>query len=185
MIYFNQIKDTRYLVQICLNENLSFDLQIMIFFKYYDSGKIEIPLLLDRKHIHSIMLNGKNQPLCSIGGLEFPLSTKYLNSFSDNIINLKYFGKLDHQVLIISNTFKELNKPCVIPSYTQLSLPHFNYYTSTFKYRIIATIPKSFGVIYDEKPFENVFLKGKNILCYESLNEKISKKIKFIIKQKD
>ena len=109
MIYFNQIKDTRYLIQLDLDENLSFELKITVLFKYFNLGKNKIPFVIEDKNLKSILINGNNQSTFSVNSSKFFLATKFLNNGSDNIIHLNYLGILENDSLILSNSFKNLN----------------------------------------------------------------------------
>ncbi len=182
MIYFNQIKDTRYLVQIILNDNLSFELKITILFKYFDLGKNNIPFKIENKNIDSFLVNGKNQSTAFLNGRDFLMPTKFLNNHSENIINFAYLGRLERQSLMLSNNFKNSNIKSIKNNFLKLKLPHFNYYTSNFKYRFIATIPMVCTVFYENKPFDHILHNGKRILCYESQATSLRKKLNFIIK---
>ena len=182
MIYFNQIKDTRYLVQIILNDNLSFELKITILFKYFDLGKNNIPFKIENKNIDSILVNGKNQSTAFLNERDFLMPTKFLNNHSENIINFAYLGRLERQSLMLSNNFKNSNIKSIKNNFLKLKLPHFNYYTSNFKYRFIATIPMVCTVFYENKPFDHILHNGKRILCYESQATSLRKKLNFIIK---
>ena len=81
MIYFNQIKDTRYLIQLNLNDNLSFELKITILFKYFKLGKKKIPFAIDDKNLKSIMINGNKQSIFPLNSSDFLLETKYINNY--------------------------------------------------------------------------------------------------------
>ena len=109
MIYFNQIKDTRYLIQLNLDENLSFEIKITILFKYFNLGKNKIPFVIDDKNLKSIMINGNKQSIFPTKSNDFLLATKSLNNGSDNIIDFTYLGILESESLILSNSFKNLN----------------------------------------------------------------------------
>ena len=165
MIYFNQIKDTRYLIQLNLNENLSFELKITILFKYFNLGKNKIPFVIDDKNLKSIMINGNKQSIFPTKSSDFLLATKSLNNGSDNIIDFTYLGILDSESLILSNSFKNLNVKFLKDNFIKLRLPHFNYYTSNFKYRFIATIPMMCKLFYKDNPFDRILHNGKKIMC--------------------
>ena len=182
MIYFNQIKDTRYLIQLNLNENLSFELKITILFKYFNLGKNKIPFVIDDKNLKSIMINGNKQSIFPTNSSDFLLATKSLNNGSDNIIDFTYLGILESESLILSNSFKNLNVKFLKDNFIKLQLPHFNYYTSNFKYRFIATIPMMCKLFYKDNPFDRILHNGKRILCYESKSRSLRKKLNFIIK---
>ncbi len=182
MIYFNQIRDTRYLIQVNLNENLSFELKITIFFKYFKLGKKKIPFVIDDKNLKSIMINGNKQSIFSLNGSDFLLETKSLNNDSDNIIDLTYLGILEGESLILSNSFKNLKVKFLNGNFIKLLLPHFDFYTSDFKYRFIATIPTMCKLFYKDNPYDRILHNGKRILCYESKSRNLRKKLNFIIK---
>ena len=182
MIYFNQIKDTRYLIQLNLNENLSFELKITILFKYFNLGENKIPFVIEEKNLKSITINGNKQSIFPINSSDFFLATKYLNNGSDNIIDFTYSGILESDSLIFSNSFKNLNVKFLKDNYIKLQLPHFNYYTSNFKYRFIATIPMMCKLFYKDNPFDRILHNGKRMLCYESKSRILRKKLNFIIK---
>ena len=182
MIYFNQIKDTRYLIQLDLDEDLSFELKITVLFKYFNLGKNKIPFVIEDKNLKSILINGNNQSTFSVDSSKFYLATKFLNNGSDNIIHLNYLGILESDSLILSNSFKNLNVKFLQDNFIMLQLPHFNYYTSIFKYRFVATIPMMFKLFYKDNPFDHILHNGKRILCYESKSRSSRKKFNFIIK---
>tara|TARA_B100000886_G_scaffold62292_1_gene38604 strand:- start:7 stop:582 length:576 start_codon:yes stop_codon:yes gene_type:complete len=182
VIYFNQIRDTRYLIQVNLNENLSFELKITIFFKYFKLGKKKIPFVIDDKNLKSIMINGNKQSIFSLNGSDFLLETKSLNNDSDNIIDLTYLGILEGESLILSNSFKNLKVKFLNGNFIKLLLPHFDFYTSDFKYRFIATIPTMCKLFYKDNPYDRILHNGKRILCYESKSRNLRKKLNFIIK---
>ena len=182
MIYFNQIKDTRYLIQLNLNDNLSFELKITILFKYFKLGKKKIPFAIDDKNLKSIMINGNKQSIFPLNSSDFLLETKYLNNDSDNIIDFTYLGILEGESLILSNSFKNFNVKFLNDNFLKLQLPHFDYFTSDFKYRFIATIPMMCKLFYKDNPFDRILHDGKRILCYESKSRSLRKKLNFIIK---
>ena len=182
MIYFNQIKDTRYQIQLDLDDNLSFELKITVLFKYFDLGKNKIPFMLEDKNLKSILINGNKQPISPINSNDFFLTTKFLNNGSDNIIHLTYLGTLERDSLILSNSFKNLNVKFLKDNFIIIQLPNFNYYTSIFKYRFVATIPMMYNLFYKDNPFDRILHNGKRILCYESKSRSLRKKLNFIIK---
>ena len=182
MIYFNQIKDTRYLIQLDLNENLSFEIKITVLFKYFNLGKNKIPFVIEHKSLKSIMINGNPQSIFQVNSSDSFLATKFLNNGSDNILHLAYVGRLESGSLILSNSFKKLNVKFLQDNFIILQLPHFNYFTSIFKYRFIATIPMMCKLIYKDNPFDRILHNGKKVLCYESKSRSLRKKLNFIIK---
>ena len=182
MIYFNQIKDTRYLIQLNLNENLSFELKITVLFKYFNLGKNKIPFEIEDKNLKSIMINGNKQSIFPVNCNDFFLATKLLNNGSDNIIHLTYLGTLESDSIIFSNSLKNLNVKFLKDNFIKLQLPHFNYYTSNFKYRFIATIPMICKLFFKDNPFDHILHNNKRILCYESKLRSLRKKLNFIIK---
>ena len=184
MIYLNQIKDTRYLIQLDLNENLSFELKITVLFKYFNLGKNKIPFVIENKNLKSILINGNKQSIFPVNSSDFFLATKFLNNDSDNIIHLTYLGILESDSLILSNSFKKLNVKFLQDNFIMLQLPHFNYYTSIFKYRLVATIPMMCKLFYQDNPFDYILHNGKRILCYESKSRNLGKKLNLIVKPK-
>ena len=182
MIYFNQIKDTRYLIQLDLNENQSFELKITVLFKYFNLGKNKIPFMIDDNNLKLILINGNKQPIIPVNNSDFFLATKFLNNGSDNIMHLTYIGILESDLLILSNSFKKLNFKFLQDNFIILQLPYFNYYTSIFKYRLVATIPIMCKLFYKENPFDRILHNGKRILCYEGKSGSLTKKLNFIIK---
>ncbi len=152
MIYFNQIKDTRYLIQLDLNEDLSFEIKITVLFKYFNLGKNKIPFVIEHKSLKSIMINGNPQSIFLVNSSDFFLATKFLNNGSDNIIHLAYLGILESESLILSNSFKKINVKFLQDNFIILQLPHFNYYTSIHKYRFIATIPMMCKLFCKDNP---------------------------------
>tara|TARA_B100000900_G_scaffold401994_1_gene407310 strand:+ start:736 stop:1320 length:585 start_codon:yes stop_codon:yes gene_type:complete len=182
MIYLNQIKDTRYLIKIDLNENLSFELKITVLFKYFNVGKNKIPFVIEDENLKSIMINGNKQSIFPVNCSDFFLATKLLNNGSDNIIHLTYLGTLESDSIIFSNSLKNLNVKFLKDNFIMLQLPHFNYYTSIFKYRLIATIPSMCKLFYKDNPFDRILHNGKRILSYESKSRSLRKRLNFIIK---
>ena len=182
MISLNQIKDTRYLIQLDLNDNLSFELKITVLFQYFNLGKNKIPFVIEDKNLKSIMINGNRQSIFPVNSSDFFLEKKFLNNGSDNIIHLTYLGILESESIIFSNSFKNLNVRFLKDNFIMLQLPHFNYFTSIFKYRVIATIPMMCKLIYKDNPFDRILHNGKKILCYESKSRSLRKKLNFIIK---
>ena len=67
-------------------------------------------------------------------------------------------------------------------NFIRLRLPHFNYYTSNFKYRFIATIPMMCKLFYKNNPFDRILHNDKKILCYESKSRSLRKNLNLIIK---
>ena len=80
MIYFNQIKNTRYLIQLDLNEDLSFELKITLLFKYFRLGKKNVPFVVEDKNLKSILINGNKQSIFPGNNSDFFLATKFLNN---------------------------------------------------------------------------------------------------------
>ena len=175
MIYFNQIKDARYLIQLNLNEELLFKLKITILFKYFKLGKKKIPFAIDDKNLKSIMINGNKQSISTLNSSDFLLGTKSLNNGSDNIIDFTYLGILKGESLILSNSFKNLNVKFLNDNFKKLQLPHFDFYTSNSKYRFIATIPMMCKLFYKDNPFDRTLNNGRRILCYESKSRSLGK----------
>ena len=184
MIYFNQIKDTRYLIQLSLDQNLSFELKITVLFKYFNLGKNKVPFSIEYKNLESILINGNEQSYFPEYNVDFILATKFLNNGSDNIIHLSYSGILDRDSLLLTNSLKKLNVKFLQDNFIMFQLPHFNYYTSIFKYRFVATIPIMCKLFCRENPFDRIMHDGKKILCYESKSINLRKKLNFIIKPK-
>ena len=184
MIYFNQIKDTRYLIQLDLNEDLSFELKITLLFKYFNFGKKKIPFVVEDRNLKSILINGNKQSVFPVNSSDFFLATRFLNNDSDNIIHLTYLGILESDSLILSISFKKLNIKFLQDNFIMLQLPYFNYSTSIFKYRFIATIPMMCKLFHKENPFDCILYNDKRILSYESKSRSLRKKTNFIIKPK-
>ena len=170
------------MIQLDLNENLSFELKITVLFKYFNLGKNKIPFVIEDKNLKSIMINGNKQSIFPVNSSDFFLATKFLNNASDNIIDFTYSGILESDSLICSNSFKNLNVKFLKDNFIMLQLPNFNYYTSTFKYRLIATIPIVYKLFYKYNPFDRILHNGKKILCYENKSKSLRKKLNFIIK---
>ena len=184
MIYFNQIKNTRYLIQLDLNENLSFELKITLLFKYFNLGEEKIPFVVEDKNLKSILINGNKQSVFPGNNSDFFLATKFLNNDSDNIIHLTYLGILESDSLILSISFKKLNVKFLQDNFIMLQLPYFNYYTSIFKYRFVATVPRMCKLFHKDNPFDRILYNDKRIICYESKSRSLIKKTNFIIKPK-
>tara|TARA_B100001287_G_C22575376_1_gene478344 strand:+ start:286 stop:810 length:525 start_codon:yes stop_codon:yes gene_type:complete len=165
-----------------LDENLSFEIKITILFKYFNLGKNKIPFVIDDKNLKSIMINGNKESVFPTKSNDFLLATKSLNNGSDNIIDFTYLGILESESLILSNSFKNPNVRFLKDNFTKLRLPHFNYYTSNFKYRFIATIPMMCKLFYKDNPFDRILHNDKRILCYEIKSRSLRKKLNFIIK---
>ena len=182
MIYFNQIKDARYLILLNLNEKLLFEIKITILFKYFNLGKNKIPFVIEDKNLKSIMINGNRQSTFPSDSSDFFLATKSLNNGSENIIDFTYSGLLENASLILSNSFKNFNVKFLKDNFIKLQLPHFNYYTSNFKYRFIVTIPMMCKLFYKDNPFDSILHNGKKIMCYESKSRSLRKNLNFIIK---
>ena len=173
MIYLNQIKDTRYLVQIALDEDFLFDLRVMLFFKYFHCNDEKVNVHLGSSNIDSIILNGKRYKDSLHKNKTFLVPKDKLNNNSDNIISFRYLEKLNCDLLIISNSNEKFKEYMFSTKYniSKQSLPSFNHYTFKLKYRLVVTIPRLWKIFNETKPFDFIYHGDKKIVCFENFKK--------------
>ncbi len=168
MIFLNQIKDIRYVVQINFYDNLIFKINVEIIFKFHDNGNIKVPIKSECKFIDSFTVNGLKHKVTVSKENEMLIDADKLNNNSENIIVFTLKGKSNADLIIISNTSKELEKILNHSNVLNLKLPSFDFYTSNSKYRLSITIPKKWGIYNKYEPFQISHAGDNKTICYQS-----------------
>ena len=167
MIFLNQIKNTRYVVQITFLDDLTFEINVKLIFKYFDTGNIKVPIKFEGKYVDLVMVNGLRQNITSRDN-EILINANRLNNNSENIILFIIKGKSNKDLIIISDASGKMENFLNCSNFLNLKLPLFNFYTSNSKYRIFITVPKKWDVYNKYEPFQ-ISHKGDNkIICYQS-----------------
>ena len=128
--------------------------------------------MIDDKNIELIMINGDKQSIFPLNSSDSLLETKSLNNDSDNVIDFTYLRILKGESLILCNSFKKFNVKFLNDNFIKSHYPHFDYYTTDFKYRFIATIPTMCRIFYKNSPFDRNLHKFKEY-CVMRTNQEV------------
>ena len=168
MIFLNQIKDTRYVVQINFLDDLIFRINVKIIFKFHYNGNIKIPIKTECKFIDSLTVNGLKRNISVKEENEILIEADELNNHSENIIAFTLRGKSSTDLIVISNTSNDLENLFNHPNIFTLKLPLFDFYTSNSKYRLFITIPEKWEIYNKEEPFQISHNGDNKIICFQS-----------------
>ena len=168
MIFLNQIKDTRYVVQGTFLDDLTFEINVKLIFRYFDNGNIEVPIKFENKFVNSLMVNGFQHNLTKSRYNEILINADRLNNNSENIIAFTLNGKCNKDLIIISNVSKKLENILNRSNILNVKLPLFNFYTSNSKYRLFVTVPRNWEVYNKYEPFQVSHTAKNKIICYQS-----------------
>ena len=182
MIFLNQIKNTRYLIQVKFHSDLTFRLDASVMFKFYENGNKNIPIMLKNKYVNSITVNGSKQPVQLKKNNKILISVHKLNNYSENIVSLSYKGKTDRDLIIISQASKLTRGFSYHSNILNLKLPSFNYYTYDQKYRLFITTPKNWDIFNRYDPFQLIQSGENKISCFESNEPNAVQNLNFSIK---
>ena len=182
MIFLNQIKNTRYLIQVKFYSDLTFKLDASLMFKFYENGNKNIPIMLKNEYVSSITVNGSKQPIRAKKNNKILISAHGLNHYSENIVSFSYRGKSDRDLIIISQVSKLTKDSSYHSNILNLKLPSFNCYTYDEKYRLFITAPKNWDIFNRYDPFQ-LIQSGKNkIICFENNEPNSIQNLNFSIK---
>ena len=188
MIYLNQIRNTRYLIQTILNDDLHYELKITIMFEYFNFSKKFVPFNLGIGTFHSLIINGKKINNINKYHQKAGLPTKELNNLSENIIFINFSGKLKNYNFNKDinnnsiNTENSMSENIIIDNHRLLS---FDSYTSSKRYRLVVTFPENWRLINKIDPFDSTFYGKKKIMCFESDTADAPEKLKLIAAPKN
>lgn len=182
MIFLNQIKNTRYLIQVKFHSDLTFRLDASVMFKFYENGNKNIPIMLKNKYVNSITVNGSKQPVQLKKNNKILISVHKLNNYSENIVSLSYKGKTDRDLIIISQESKLIRGFSYHYNILNLKLPSFNYYTYDQNYRLFITTPKNWDIFNRYDPFQLIQSGENKISCFESNEPNAVQNLNFSIK---
>ena len=168
MIFLNQVKDTRYVVQINFFHDLMFKINVKVIFKFHDNGNIKVPIKSECKFIDSITVNGLKRIFSVTEENEILIEADKLNNNSENIIVFTLKGESNTDLIVISNTFKELENLFNHLNVLILKLPLFDFYTSNSKYRLFITIPNRWEIYNKHEPFQISHEGDNKTICFQS-----------------
>ena len=168
MIFLNQIKDTRYVVQINFLDDLIFKINVKIIFKFHDNGNLKVPIKSECKFIDSLKVNGLKRNVSVTEENEILIEADKLNNHSENIIVFTLKGKSNTDLIVISNTCNELDNLFNHINVLTIKLPLFDFYTSNSKYRLFITIPEKWGIYNKHEPFQISHDGDNKIICFQS-----------------
>ena len=168
MIFLNQIKDARYVLQITFLDDLTFEINVKLIFKYYNNGNIKVPIKSERKFVDALTVNGLKHNITDSEGDQILIDADKLNNNSENIIVFILKGKSNKDLIIISNSSKKLENFLPRSNILSLKLPLFDFYTSNSKYRLFITVPKKWEIYNKYEPFQISYINDNKIICYQN-----------------
>ena len=168
MIFLNQIKDTRYVVQINFLDDLIFKINVKIIFKFHYNGNIKVAIKTECKFIDSLTVNGLKRNVSVTEENEILIEADELNNHSENIIVFTLKGKSNTDLIVISNTCNELDNLFNHINVLTIKLPLFDFYTSNSKYRLFITIPEKWGIYNKHEPFQISHDGNNKIICFQN-----------------